>query len=131
MKRRNFLRNTSLAGVTIGTAGFTSSYKKINSNQFDRGNFDLNEITIDVLQQKMQNGTLSSVDITKKYLQRIESIDKNGPYLNAVIEINPDALSMAAAMDKERRQGKFRSALHGIPVLIKDNISTGDKMMTT
>jgi len=131
MKRRNFLRNTSLAGVAIGTAGFTSSYKKINSNQFDRGNFDLNEITIDVLQQKMQNGTLSSVDITKKYLQRIESIDKNGPYLNAVIEINPDALSIAAAMDKERKQGKFRSALHGIPVLIKDNISTGDKMMTT
>ena len=65
------------------------------------------------------------------YLQHIENIDKNGPKLNALIEINPDALTIADALDKERKEGKIRSILHGIPVLIKDNIDTADKMNTT
>ncbi|MBI2731515.1 MAG: amidase [Sphingobacteriales bacterium] len=65
------------------------------------------------------------------YLKRIEAIDKSGPAINAVIEINPDAIAIAEAMDKERKEGKLRGPLHGIPVLIKDNINTGDKMMTT
>ena len=93
--------------------------------------FELNEITIDELQQKMQNGTYTSRGITEMYLKRIEAIDKNGPSLNSVIEINPDALSIAESMDSERKNGKLRGSLHGIPVLIKDNIDTGDKMMTT
>jgi len=131
MKRRNFIRNSSLAGVAISASGFTASHAIIDKNKFDVDDIDFAEITIDELQQKMQTGALTSVDITKKYLARIQSIDKSGAYLNAVIEINPDALSIALAMDKERKQGKVRGALHGIPVLIKDNISTGDKMMTT
>ncbi|MBS1564421.1 MAG: amidase, partial [Bacteroidetes bacterium] len=69
--------------------------------------------------------------ITELYLKRIEAIDKQGPALNSVIELNPDALSIADAMDKERKEGKLRGPLHGIPVLVKDNIDTGDKMMTT
>ena len=79
----------------------------------------------------MASGELSSRSITEMYLQRIDTIDKKGVALNSVIELNPDALSIADAMDKERKEGKVRSAIHGIPVLIKDNIDTGDKMMTT
>jgi amidase len=91
----------------------------------------LDEVTSDMLQQKMQNKEYTSHSITELYLKRIDEIDKNGPKLNAVIELNPDALSIADAMDKERAAGKVRGPLHGIPVLIKDNISTGDKMHTT
>ena len=79
----------------------------------------------------MQNGTYTSKSLTELYLKRIDAIDKKGPALNAVIEINPDALTIAESMDKERKEGKVRGPLHGIPVLIKDNIDTGDKMMTT
>ena len=79
----------------------------------------------------MQDGTLSSKAITQLYLNRIDQIDKKGPALHAVIELNPDAISIAEAMDNERKEGKIRGPLHGIPVLIKDNINTGDKMMTT
>lgn len=93
--------------------------------------FALNETTIDELQQKMQKGDYTSRAITELYLQRIAAIDKKGPALHAVIEVNPDALAIADERDKERKAGKIRGPLHGIPVLIKDNIDTGDKMMTT
>jgi len=93
--------------------------------------FELNEVTIDALQQKMASKAYTSRSITEMYSKRIDAIDKGGPKLNSVIELNPDALSIADAMDKERAAGKIRGPLHGIPVLIKDNISTGDKMHTT
>jgi len=83
------------------------------------------------LQQKMQQGAYTAKSITELYLRRIAKIDKSGPALHAVIEVNPDALAIADAMDKERKEGKVRGPLHGIPVLVKDNIDTGDKMMTT
>ncbi len=79
----------------------------------------------------MQSKEYTSRSITELYLKRIDAIDKAGPKLNAVIQINPDALDIADAMDKERANGRVRGQLHGIPVLIKDNIDTGDKMMTT
>ena len=79
----------------------------------------------------MQSGEQTSVSITQAYLARIEKIDRNGPVLNSIIELNPDALKIAADLDNERKQGKIRGALHGIPILIKDNINTGDQMMTT
>lgn len=133
MNRRNFLRNGSLAGFTISTLPALAFDGKENTENeiFFDDSFELNETTVDALQQKMQSGKLSSAAITKMYLQRIEAIDKNGPQLNAVIEINPDAVTIAQQMDNERKSGKVRGPLHGIPVLIKDNISTGDKMMTT
>ncbi len=93
--------------------------------------FPFMEATIDELQQKMQSGEYTSQAITKLYLRRIAEIDKKGPALNAVIELNPDALAIAASMDAERKAGKVRGPLHGIPVLIKDNINCGDKMQTT
>jgi amidase len=79
----------------------------------------------------MSSGELSSGSLTQLYLKRIAAIDKKGPALNAVIELNPDALQIAEGLDAERKAGKVRGPMHGIPVLVKDNINTGDKMMTT
>ncbi len=86
------------------------------------------KLPLDELQQRMKSGSLSSEDICRKYLDRIKLVD---PVLKAVIEVNPDALETARAMDEERKNGNIRGPLHGIPVLIKDNIDTGDKMQTT
>lgn len=93
--------------------------------------FPLLETSIEELATRMDSGELSSEAITRLYLERIEKIDRSGPSLNSVIELNPDALSIAKALDEERRQGKTRGALHGIPVMLKDNIDTADRMMTT
>ncbi|HXY50355.1 MAG TPA: amidase [Terriglobales bacterium] len=93
--------------------------------------FELDEITIDGLQDGMRSGKFTSRSITEKYLARIEEIDKQGPAVNGIIEQNPDALQIAEALDRERRQGKIRGPLHGIPIVIKDNIDTTDQMMTT
>src|SRR2546421_7413174 len=92
-----------------------------------------NEMTIAQLQALMAAGTLTSVDLTKFYLARIAALDQNGTDggLNSVIELNPDALNIAALLDRLRARGEVRGPLHGIPVLIKDNIDTGDKMQTT
>ncbi len=135
MQRRDFIRTGSLAGLATvvvsacnpATNDKTPAAK--DENLID--NFELNEVTIDLLQQKMQRKEYSSRSITEMYLKRIETIDKSGPKLNSVIQLNPDALSIADRMDRERAGGKVRGPLHGIPVLIKDNIDTGDKMMTT
>ena len=138
MNRRNFLKNSSVASLAVTPlAAFsfeTNTEKKNGADHQDEApgkNFPLEEVTIDELQQKMKQGTYTSRQITQMYLNRIEAIDKNGPALNSVIEINPDALAVADQMDKERKAGKLRGPLHGIPVLIKDNIDTADKMMTT
>ena len=139
MKRRAFLTNTSLAFASLSTSLFVTascSDKKTeptttaNTDNVD-DTFELNEMTVTALQDKMAKGAYTSEQITKLYLDRIEAVDKNGPKLNAIIELNPDALSIAKAMDKERKEGKIRGPLHGIPILIKDNIDTADKMMTT
>jgi len=139
MNRRHFLRSGSLTGFSLSALTFESIFSPAGRMAAGRmadsrgvaADFPLQEITIDELQQKMNSGEYSSVSITKLYLKRIEAIDKKGPALNAVIEINPDALAIAASLDAERKAGKLRGALHGIPVLIKDNINSGDRMMTT
>ncbi len=91
----------------------------------------MKEHSIRELGQKMAAGEITARSLTEDYLDRIESIDRSGPRLNAVIEINPDALEIARKRDQERKSGKVRSPLHGIPILIKDNIDTRDKMQTT
>jgi amidase len=89
------------------------------------------EITIDEMQEKMNNGELTSKDLVQMYLNRIAKFDQQGPKINSVLEINPDALQIAAALDAERKGKGQRGPLHGIPVLIKDNIDTKDKMHTS
>ncbi len=134
MNRRNFLKNGATAGV-LSTISFSAAALPLSlassGDAVFADDFELNETSINELQASMQSGKLSSKAITKMYLKRIEQIDKNGPKLNAIIELNPDALAIAIEMDEERKQGKVRGPLHGIPILIKDNINTGDKMQTT
>jgi len=93
--------------------------------------FPFPEATIDDLQSRMAAGTLTARTLTAAYLQRIADIDRAGPKLNAVIELNPDALATADSLDAERKAGRLRGPLHGIPILIKDNIDTADRMATT
>jgi len=134
MHRRNFLKTGSIAGITLSTLSINGCSVAPEKKPVDTPevyNFELNEATIDELQQKMKNGKYTSRAITQLYLDRIHSIDKNGPKLNAIIELNPDALSIADEMDNERKSGKIRGPLHGIPVLLKDNINTKDKIATT
>jgi amidase len=93
--------------------------------------FELDEITLAALQDGLKSGKFTARSLTEKYLARIEEIDKRGPGVNAVIEVNPDALSVADALDRDRQAKGPRGPLHGIPVLIKDNIATRDRMQTT
>lgn len=135
MKRRTFLQTSALAGgAAIVRPGLAAAADTPGNSEapMPPNGFDLNEVTIAELQNGMKSGKYTAVSLTKKYLQRIQAIDKQGPAVNSVIEINPDAISIAAALDRERKQkGSSRGPLHGIPVLIKDNIDTADRMMTT
>ena len=118
--RRDFLAWAAMSGaaaMVLPNEGWASS----------RG-FELEETTIDALQQAMARGEVSSRSIVTAYIARIKEID---PRLNSVVEINPDALTIAAQLDRERRSGRVRGPMHGIPVLIKDNIDTADSMKTT
>ena len=137
--RRNFLR----AGVTatlataacpaLGAARMVDPVSPpaavIDANF--KKDFELDEITIDDLQKAFLSGQYSSRSLAEKYLARIQEIDKAGPMVNSVIELNPEALQIADALDLERKAKGPRGPLHGIPVLIKDNIDTGDRMNTT
>jgi len=91
----------------------------------------LPEWTIADLNERMESGELTARQVADLYLQRIEAVDKSGPYINSIIELNPDALEIAEELDKERKAGKVRGPLHGIPILLKDNIDTHDRMQTT
>ena len=93
--------------------------------------FELDELTIDDLQKRMASGQESARSLTEKYLSRIAALDRQGPTLRAVLETNPEASKLAESLDAERKAGKVRGPLHGIPVLIKDNIGTADRMTTT
>ena len=122
MNRRNFIRNGTLASI-VGASGFAylSSCTKPSEEQklpetAGPPEFVLNEVTIDELQQKMQSGEMTSKSITELYLKRIQEIDKEGPKLNSVIELNPDAIAIAETLDQERKEGKIRGHLHGIPI---------------
>jgi amidase len=132
MKRREFLRLAGLGAAIISGQPFLSVTQASSRGAAYRVKpFVLDELTIAQLQQMLTSRRFSSVDLVKKYLARIEEIDRRGPKLNAVIELNPDALTIAAACDQERKAGGARDSLHGIPVLIKDNINTHDRMTTT
>ena len=122
MKRRDFL-HTSAAASVLAIARPTSALTPPA--------FELDELTITELQQGLQSGKYSSHSLVEKYTNRINDVDRRGPTLRSVIELNPDAESIAAALDRERKERGARGPLHGIPILIKDNIDTHDRMMTT
>ncbi|MGM0803587.1 MAG: amidase family protein [Bacillota bacterium] len=92
---------------------------------------DLNELTLEKIQHHFENGDLTSLELVMYYLDRISRYDKQGPLINSVLEINPHALFIARNMDVERQNGKVRGPLHGVPVIIKDNIDTADQMHTS
>jgi amidase len=135
LTRRRLLTSGMLAGVATAlpslplVAGATASAPPEAQARLKA--FELDEITVTGLQQAMQSGRLTARSIAEKYLARIEVADKHGPSVNSVIEINPEALDIAEKLDRERKARGPRGPLHGIPVLIKDNIATRDRMMTT
>jgi len=128
ISRRNFLGSAALAGaaavVPRGLARAEAAREPVRP-------FELDEITVAELQEAMKSGRFTARAITEKYLERIAEIDKQGPAINAVIELNPDAPAIAESLDRERKSKGPRGLLHGVPVLIKDNIGTADRMMTT
>lgn len=93
--------------------------------------FDFDELTIAEFQARLKTGELTAHEICTRYLERIEEIDRHGPLLRSVIEVNPDALSIARKLDEEYRSNGPRGPLHGMPMLLKDNIDTADRMQTT
>ena len=132
--RRKFIRSTLVGTTATAMLPAFGGARQLSAEAAPSSGpapFELDEATISDLQQRMASGQYTSRSITEKYLSRIEAIDKNGPALNSVIEVNPDALAIAEALDRERSEKPVRGPMHGIPVLIKDNIDTGDKMMTT
>src|SRR5579859_2880825 len=138
--RRKFLQTSLFGGVAAAAApamraacGARVAEARENSaaRAAEVGAFELDEITVGDLQNGMQSGKWTARAIAEKYLARIAEVDKGGPTVNSVIETNPDALEIADALDRERKEKGPRGPLHGIPVLIKDNIATADKMQTT
>ena len=133
--RRRFLTTSVVGGVSAAVlpalAGARAFAPAPVAAQSEVPSFELDEITISDLQAGMASGKYTARSIAEKYLARIDQIDKHGPTVNSVIELNPDALSIADELDRERKQKGPRGPLHGIPILIKDNIDTGDRMMTT
>lgn len=127
MGRRRDIAKTLFYAALIGGALFVAG----SLCAADVPAFPFAGATIDGLQSRMAAGKLSARELTAAYLTRIAQIDRAGPALHAVIEVNPDALEIAAQLDAERKAGRVRGLLHGIPVLIKDNIATLDRMETT
>jgi amidase len=130
--RRAFLRTSLAGGVAAAITPVVRGKDRSGAASLPEvPAFALEEITIAELQEGMKAGKYTAREIAEKYLARIEAVDKRGPAVNSVIEVNPEALAIAEASDRERKQKGPRGPLHGIPVLIKDNIDTADKMMTT
>src|SRR6185312_3073652 len=129
--RRQFLQLGALSSAAILVNSTTATGAPLPP-EADRAAepkaFELDEVTISQLQERLASGKLSSVALVKKYLARIREVDGR---LRSVLELNPDALSIAAALDRERKSKGPRGPMHGIPVLIKDNIATHDRMTTT
>lgn len=132
MKRRLFLRTTALGcAAAIGSPKSVVAVTLKSEPWTPPESFELYELTISELQQGLASGKYTSKSLVKKYLERIADVDKSGPAINSVIEINPEAEAIAETLDRERKSKGRRGPLHGIPILIKDNIDTADRMLTT
>lgn len=132
MNRRTFVRRSVVGGVGLASVSVTATAKKISETPIAPPQaFELDELTVAELQSGMASGKYSAHSLAGKYLERIDEVDKHGPAINSVLELNPDALAIASDLDKERKAKGARGPLHGIPILIKDNIDTYDRMTTT
>ena len=135
--RRQFVRHGVVLGAGVAMAGRAAGASDAVTRADARAvapslaPFPLEEVTVAELQAGMASGRFTARGIAEQYLERIHAIDRTGPSVNSVIERNPDALAIAAQLDAERAAGKSRGPMHGIPVLIKDNIDTADRMKTS
>jgi amidase len=129
--RRELLQMGAAAAATASLASLPTPAMASNQMFSDPGPDDLIEVTIAELQARMASGQLTARKLVELYEARIEAIDRHGPKVNSVLELNPDARAIADALDEERRKKGPRGPLHGIPLLLKDNIDTHDKMHTT
>ena len=135
LSRRNFIQLGAAAGAaaslgTIAAVVPARANPPVPQPTPDHDDNELVEATIFQLQSKMASGRMSSEEIVEGYIDRIHELDQNGPGVNTVIELNPDAIHIARSLDAERRGGHVRGPMHGIPVLLKDNIDTADKMQS-
>ncbi len=128
IRRREFLLATGGAALALSNRCATRTQR---SDRIGVADFELAEVTVEELRTGFDSGRWTVRSLTEKYLQRIEAIDKAGPTLNSVIEVNPDALEEADRLETEMRGGRTRGPLHGIPVMLKDNVATADRMQTT
>ena len=131
LDRRSFIGAAVAGAIALRHGHWTETRTPSHGEAAQVPAFPLEELTIDELQARMQRGAETSQSLAQQYLARIDAVDQRGPAVNAVIELNPDALALASQLDAERKAGKVRGPLHGIPVLIKDNIDTADRMHTT
>jgi amidase len=139
MDRRDFVRLGAVAGaLTLRGKPLSAEIitdglgrPRVANDRFSSAPFALDEASLADLQSVMASGRMTARSITQQYLDRMQALDRTGPTLRAILEINPDALSIADTLDRERKAGKVRGPLHGIPILIKDNIDTADRMTTT
>jgi amidase len=131
ISRRSFLKASGTAGALAGAGTVANAGAAMADTDHDVPSFPFEEATIAELQAAMEAGRLSSRRLTQAYLRRIRQIDLSGIKLNSVIEVNPDAVEIARKLDAERRDRGPRGPLHGIPLLVKDNFATRDKMETT
>jgi amidase len=129
MNNRQILTKVILTGLIFIQVTCLGQSGKTQNKAFE--NFRFQEQDITQIQQGYKDGKFTCKELVQAYLDRIAAIDKNGPQLNSIIEINPDAIKIAEGLDRERKAGKTRGPLHGIPVLLKDNIDTHDQMSTT
>jgi amidase len=136
VSRRTFLRLGAMAGAGAPLAGLLGANQALAepvevAAEPAHHSFTVVETSIADLQAALTKGRVNSVDLVDQYLERIASLDQSGPRVNSVLELNPDARKIAKALDFERKHGGPRGPLHGIPVMLKGNIDTGDKMNTT
>jgi amidase len=131
--RRDFVKSGLLGGLAVAIPVQAAEENRSDNlrQQNEISVFELEEVTISELSEGMTTGKYTSRSLVEQYLIRIEHDDKQGPRLNSIIELNPDTLMIADELDKERKEKGPRGQLHGIPILIKDNIDTADKMATT
>jgi amidase len=129
LNRRHFIRLAAQSTAALTAAGFAHAPPAAACVVAQEPSIE--ELGIADIQKRMQSGELTASKLAEAYLARIEQLDKHGPAVNSVIEINPDALAIARALDEERKTHAPRGPLHGVPILLKDNIETADRMMTT